>query len=219
MSGHGGVSGGGVNAPELSTVAEPSQEDAETPTGGSTLPALGGGTGSRWKSETFAAPSGGDIHGDDDADQAPEDATTLPPIQKALGNRHEGKQRMGKEKKETKAFKAVANATLRGSSGSFHANPAASETASSSKGFNRQPEGATSLAGSAYGKKFGQNSALTQGSTFGQSSYGNSSQFGQSSNFGQTNTSNYAANTGAAERRDPKGGLRGGLAVHRRGHY
>jgi renal tumor antigen len=196
--GHGGISGV-VGAPELSTVSEPSPQENE-PQSSSTLPALGGGTG-RLNKEPFAALGGGDLHAEED-DPPAEDSNTLPPIGKTMG-RSNDKQRTGKEKKETKAFKAVANATLRGSSGSFHINPAASETASSSKGFERQPQGAASLANSAYGKKFGQSTTL-QSSTFGQSTFGQSSNFGQSANFGQTNASSYAGNPVAAERRDPK---------------
>jgi len=190
-----GAGGSSAAAPELSTVAEPSLEDTETPSA-STLPALGG-SNTRMKEmpdKGYLLP--GDQHGfidisADEHEQPPEDSTTLPPIGKA--GPLAGKQRSGKEKEKTKAFKAVANATLQ-SSGSFRTP---SETVSSSKGFERQPQGAAaSMANSAYGKKFGQSS------TFAQNVSGQSSNFGQSSTLGQG-----SAICATGERRDPKGSL------------
>mmetsp|Transcript_94201 Transcript_94201/g.177236 ORF Transcript_94201/g.177236 Transcript_94201/m.177236 type:complete len:536 (-) Transcript_94201:179-1786(-) len=180
-----------VHAADATTV-EQAVEETEPPSS-STLPALSGGA-ARLKE---MPPQAGDVHGDDD-EPAMDDSTTLPPIGKAG---LVGKQRSGKEKEKAKAFKAVANATLRGTSSSFNVTHTTNDSSSSSKGFERQPQGAASLANSAYGKnKFGgQSSSYWQSSNFGQTNSVGQNSFGQSS-------SSYAGGAApAAERRDPKG--------------
>lgn len=181
------------NAPENTTPQIESTIDESDPPSSSTLPALSGGAA---RLKEMPNP-GGDMHGEDD-DPSMDDSTTLPPIGKA--GMAAGKQRSGKEKEKAKAFKAVANATLRGTSSSFNVTHTTNDSSSSSKGFERQPQGASSLANSAYGtKKFGgQSNGIWQGSQFGQTGGMSQSTYAQSS-------SSYAGAAAApAERREPK---------------
>jgi len=180
-----------AGAPETTTV-DPQVEDTEAAGSSSTLPALGQ-SASRLKDMPVTSS---DVHADDE-ELVIEDSTTLPPIGKAGIVK-----RSGKKEKETKAFKAVANATLRGSSSNFHST---TESASSSKGFHKQAQASDPMGSSAYGRKFGQSSATNfgQSSNFGQSiNFGQSGTFGQSSHTGQS-TGSFAAPS--AGRSEPKG--------------
>lgn len=178
-----------VGAVDPEATAEVQAEESEHATSG-TLPALGN-SAHRLKEMSLTTV---DVHPDDE-ELVVEDSTTLPPIGKAGIVR-----RSGKKEEKAKAFKAVANATLRGSSGNFSHT---TETASSSKGFQRQPQ-ATDPLGNSYGRKFGQISATN---------FGQSSNMGQSSSFGQSSTmqnSHASQSTGSfaapsAGRSEPKG--------------
>jgi len=189
-AGHGLYSGGAggslAAAPEVSTLADPAPEDADS-LAASTLPALGGSHSTTRLKEMPSMGSSALYDKQDEEEDVlgTEDSTSLlPPIGKA--GQQQAKQRSSKEKEKAKAVK--------GNSKSFHANASASDTAGSSKGFERQPPGVASLASSS--KKLPQSS-----SSLAQSS----GELRQSSSLQQIPQSN--ASVAAREGREPKGQL------------
>mmetsp|Transcript_64864 Transcript_64864/g.154877 ORF Transcript_64864/g.154877 Transcript_64864/m.154877 type:complete len:580 (+) Transcript_64864:62-1801(+) len=156
---------GGEASNDDASVHESVQERTEVRIGGnyggSTLPVL-----AKDMSKVKEAPSGPDNHADDEDTQ--EDSMLLPPIgrqNQPAGMLHA----TGKQKEKPKAFKAAANATLRGAApfgaSTIDSNGLTGHGLTSSKGFDPSATSSSLAMNSTYGKKFG------QASTYGQSSH------------------------------------------------
>jgi len=125
-----------------------------------------------------------------------EDGTLLPPIGGKLGMAARASKQKEKKEEKVKPFKAAANATLRGTSGSFSVAPneGVGGGMGGSKGFERPAQGAAAMAmgNSGYGKKFGQGGA------------------GGAAGFSQSYSQGPSERSGAAPQSLPNDGLRRG---------
>mmetsp|Transcript_52391 Transcript_52391/g.117984 ORF Transcript_52391/g.117984 Transcript_52391/m.117984 type:complete len:557 (+) Transcript_52391:117-1787(+) len=122
-----------------------------------------------------------------------EETLGLPPIGRQVAPLAHSTARQGKEKEKPKAFKAVANATLRGhptqfgTTSTIDGNVLGGHGLSSSKGFDPQATSSSLAMNTTLNKKFGQGS------------------YGQSSSSGQSHSSPLQAQAG--DRREQKGQL------------